>query len=316
MATGFSLVVRRPYLVFVPILVDIWAWYGPGISAGPLIRQWASKLLSAFTAGPLTPEQMLGVNTQVNEAAEALSQWNVLGILSWQVPTYLGLGSVGNAEGYASVSSLATLVFMVIGLALGGVLLGCIFLAPLAQAVREKTLAVPTLVRDLPGLWLRFTAYLGLLIVAGMVIGIPIALIVGLVTAFNPILASLVVLLAIGGAFLVVIYLFLADEAVIVGGAGPLTAIKASFRIVSRQFWSVLGLFLIVSIISLGLDLVWSRVASTAVGIWGAIIGSAFIATGLAASVMIYYWGRRPSVAGTALSHTENPGLGASEKDG
>jgi hypothetical protein len=136
------------------------------------------------------------------------------------------------------------------------------------------------------------------------------------VTAFNPILASLVVLLAIGGALLVVIYLFLADEAVIVGGAGPLTAIKASFRIVSRQFWSVLGLFLIVSIISLGLDLVWSRVASTAVGIWGAIIGSAFIATGLAASVMIYYWGRRPSVAGTALSHTENPGLGASEKDG
>lgn len=316
MATGFALVVRRPYLVFVPILVDIWAWHGPGISAGPLIRQWASQFLSALSTSPLTPEQMLGVNTQVNEAAEALSQWNLLGVLGWQVPTYLGLGSAGNAEAYASVSSLAVLIFMLLGLALVGVLLGCIFLGPLGQAVRERALDVPTLIRDLPGLWLRFTAYLGLLVVAGMVIGIPVALIVGLVTAFNPILASLVVLLAIGGVFLVIIYLFLADEAVIVGGAGPRAAIKESFRIVSRHFWSVLGLFLLVSIVSLGLDLVWGRVASTAIGSWGAIIGSAFIATGLAASVMIYYWGRRPSVAGTALSQTENPGLSASEKDG
>ena len=316
LTTGFTLVVRRPYLILVPILADILAWHGPGISVAPVVHQWSSRLLSSLTAAPLTPDQVLGVNAQVNDAAEALSQWNLLGVLSWQVPSFLGLGSVDTAGAYTSVSSLGSLLLLLLALALGGVLIGCLFMGPLGQVVREKALDLPSLVRGLPSLWLRFTGYLGLLIVAGMVVGIPTLLVIGLATAINPVIASLVVLLAIGAVFLAIIYLFLADEAVVVGGAGPLGAIKESFHITRRQFWPVLGLFLLVSVISLGLDLVWSRVASTTVGIWGAIIGSAFIATGLAASVMVYYWGRRPSVAGAALSQAENPGLTASTKDG
>lgn len=316
LASGFSLVVRRPYLIVVPVLLDILAWKGPGISAGPVIQRASSWFLATVAAGALSPDQLLEANAEISALADTLSRWNVLGVLGWQVPNFLGLGSVDTPAAYVSISSLGSLVPLLLALALGGTLLGCLFLGPLGRVVRGIALDLPTFVRHLPGLWARFTAYLGLLILLGVTLGIPALLLTGLAMAFSPAAVALVMLLAIGGAFLLAVYLFLGDEAVIVGGVGPVRAIRESLRIATRHFWSVVGLFLLVTLISQGLDIIWRRIAPTTIGMWSAIIGSAFISTGLAASVMVYYWGRRPSVSEVALPREHDPGRSTSAKDG
>ena len=316
LTTGFSLVFRRPYLILVPFLVDLLVSAGPGLSVGPLVQAAVARIMSALASGPLSPDQLLDINAQVTQATDAVASWNLLGILGWQVPNLLGLGTVDISGPHVVVASYTGLVPLLLGLALGGVLIACLFLGPLGQVVRARGLHLPSLAPKLTGLWLRLTGYLGLVIVLAFALGTAALLVTALVTAISPVVASLVVLLAIGGGILAAIYLFLGDEAVVVGDAGPVRAIKESVSIALRHFWSVVGLFLLVNLLSQGLGLVWRHLGSGQAGLWIAMAGNAFVATGLVASVMVYYWGRRPIVSEPALSPIRNPGLSASKRDG
>ena len=317
LATGFAIIMRRPYLILVPILVDLLVWRGPGISATPVLQQVGSWFLSAAgaTGYASDPDTLLMINQQVSQTTETVGQRNLLGILGWQDPKFLGKGLVDLEGSYLALNAMWALFLMLLVLAVTGVLVGCLFLVPLGMLARGDSIDWPRMLRSLPGAWLRFTGYLAALVGLGVVIGLPVMVVVGLLAAFVPLLAPLLLLAVAGGVFLITIYLFLGDEAVIVGGARPLAAMKESYRIASRHFWSVLGLFLLVAVISQGLDLVWRRVATSTAGMWGGAVGNAFIATGLAASVMVYYWGRRPIAARGPLPQAADRGLGASGKD-
>ena len=316
MTTGFSLVFRRPYLIIVPFLVDLLVSARLGLSAEPLVQSAVARIMSALASGPLSPDQLLDINAQVTQVTDAVASWNLLGILGWQVPNFLGLGSVDTSGPHIVIASYASLVPLLLALALGGVLIACLFLGPLGQVVRTRTLNLSTFAPRLAGLWLRLTGYLGLVILLALALGIAALLVIALVTAISPAVASLLILLAIGAGLLAAIYLFLGDEAVVVGDAGPVRALKESVSIALRHFWSVLGLFLLVNVLSQGLGLVWRALGSSQTGLWIAMAGNAFIATGLVASVMVYYWGRRPIVSEPALSPIENSGLSASKRDG
>lgn len=316
LATGFSLVLRRPYLIIVPFLVDLLVWAGPALSVEPLVYSAAARITSALASGPLSPDQLLTINAQVTQVADAVASWNLLGVLGWQVPNLLSMGTVDTAASQVTIDSYGGLLPLLLALALGGVLIACLFLAPLGQLVRSGSLYPADFASGLVGLWLRFTGYLAVVLLLALALGAAALLVLVLVSAISPLLASLVVLLAIGGGVLMAVYLFLGDEAVVVGGSGPLGAIKESVAIAFRHFWSVVGLFLLVNLLSQGLGLVWRSLASSQAGLWIAMAGNAFVATGLVASVMVYYWGRRPIVSEPVLSPIRNPGLSASMRDG
>lgn len=61
-----------------------------------------------------------------------------------------------------------------------------------------------------------------------------------------------------------------------------------------RHFWSVFGFFVLVNIISFGVELLLVRIASLPLGLLVAVAVNAYLATGLTAAIMVYYWERRP----------------------
>jgi hypothetical protein len=313
LSTGFGFVVRRPYFVLVPILVDVLVWKAPAVTAGPLVERLGGRILDIASASVASPDDLLGLNTQVTAFVDAIGNWNLVGVLGWQVPTFFGVGAGG--AGGVSLSSMASIVLLLFALALLGVLVGCAFLMPLAWLARGEQIDVPQLFQDLPRVWMRLAGYLGLLVLIGVVVGGLALLLFGLTTMFSPALASLVLLAALVVGILAFVYLFLGDEAVVVGGASPVRAIRESVAIARAHLWSVVGFFIISMVISQGLDLIWRRLAATEAGTWASLICSAAIATGLAASVMVYYWGRRPLVSVTKLPQEQNPGLTMGTRD-
>jgi len=297
LSAGFTLVARRPYLLAVPILMDALAWGGPRLTAAPVMDRLAQRVLSATAQAPIPPDQLLDLHDQVEQIAATAGRWNVLDVLAWQAPNMLSASATDGPGPSVSVSSLGVLLLLLLGLACAAVLVGCVFFAPIASAVRTGSVRGSLEPARLTRLWGRYISYVALLIgiVAGL--GIVAALLAGIGSLLSGGLVAIVVLLAVGVGIVLSIYLFLAEEAILVGGAGPLEAVRQSFAVVSRHFWSVVGLLALVYLITLGLGLVWDKVSTTTPGLIGASIGNAFIATGLAASVMIYYWERYKSIS-------------------
>ena len=299
LSAGFTLVARRPYLLAVPLLMDALAWGGPRLSAAPVLDRVAQRVLSATAKAPIPPDQLLDLHSQVEQIAASAGRWNVLEVLAWQAPNLLSASAASGPGQSVSISSLGGLLLLLLGLACGAVLVGCVFFAPIASAVRTGTVRGSLEPMRLARLWVRYVSYVALLIGIVVALGFVVLLLAGIASLLGAGVIAIVVLLAVAAGILLSIYLFLAEEAILVGGAGPLEAVRQSFLVVSRHFWSVVGLLALVYLITLGLGLVWGRVSTTTPGLIGASIGNAFIATGLSASVMIYYWERYKSISGS-----------------
>jgi hypothetical protein len=75
----------------------------------------------------------------------------------------------------------------------------------------------------------------------------------------------------------------------VVGEQGPLRAIYTSFNVVRRNFWGTLGFLVISLVISLGSGVIWHRLVGTTIGLVVAIVGSAYIGSGLLAARMAFF---------------------------
>ncbi|MSQ40701.1 MAG: hypothetical protein EXR55_03375 [Dehalococcoidia bacterium] len=222
---------------------------------------------------------------------EVLQGANLLGVLGWQVPTFLHpLSGQGFSQGdLFSVSSWGQGFLVVVALALASVLVACLYLGALAQGAQEQPWQPRLLLSQAPRYWGRLTAYLALLTGVVLVAVPVIGSVWILLQAVAPVLGSLFLALALSGWLVVSISLYLTKPAIFLEGLGGLAALRRSIALARRHFWSVLGLFLLLNLISLGVGLLLVRVATLPWGLLLAIMGNAYLATGLSAAVMVYY---------------------------
>jgi hypothetical protein len=170
--------------------------------------------------------------------------------------------------------------------------LGALYLLPLASTVKN----------DAPRHTGRVVARV--LGVAAIVLGTLFA--VSLVVL---VLASVLSLLAEPLAmFVVVVWLAIATwfafatsfsfDAVVIDGLNSLRAVWRSFVVVQRALWGALGLWLITTLVVLGFDVIWSTLAGGgSIGLVLAIVGSAYITTGLAAAHLVFFRNRSTQLA-------------------
>ena len=100
-------------------------------------------------------------------------------------------------------------------------------------------------------------------------------------------LMALELLFVVG--FWVNIYIGFYREAIVIHDQGPLRAIYTSFNVVRRNFWGTLGFLALSLIISLGSGVIWFRLVGSTVGLIVAMIGSAYIGSGLLAARMAFF---------------------------
>jgi hypothetical protein len=277
---------EQPWIIVIPILLDLFFLFGPRVSIAPLVSQIVTRpaFIRAFGADATGPA--------ITFAEEA----NLLGLLSpasvtlptivpiLQQPLKIARGS------YMFLDSAAGAILLGLVALVVGSLLGCIYRAILAQQARDGELSLLRLPIESFVAWYRLVTLAVLLFVSMVIVVFPlafIAAIASLVTATaTAVLTAIVVTLALA----VQLYLFFAPEAIFISRVGPIQAIRRSIAVVHASVWSALTLAILITVILVGMGQIWIALAGQAS--WGlalGIVGNAYIASGLVAASMLFY---------------------------
>lgn len=292
LSAGFDLVRRKPWLIVLPVVLDIALWIAPKLSVGGLMQSLVEKAVrQAGNYAGAAPS--LQETTQA--AAEAAAGFNLGSLL---VSGYLNVPGLiissdrnpfGLVRPIIEVAGLPSLLAWVAGLSLGSLVLGTLYLAPIAAGAREGGESWRDIVRSLPQDFLRLVGGLLLTVAILAFISLPMALTLGLLGLVSQGLASLAIGFALVAVLWVIIYLAFVPEAILLGRDGVLQAVGHSINIVRLNFWPTLGLLLLANVIISGLALVWEHLTVSTLGALAAIVGNAFVGTGLTAAVFIFY---------------------------
>lgn len=287
---GYGLVTRRPWLLVVPVLLDLFLWFGPRLPAPQLLDQLAT-----------TNDQVGEVNRQILVGQRLIGpDSDLFALLASQVPSMLVhlRPDQPSLQVARPVLQLGDMVLAGLGLlmAIGSLWLAMLYWVPIAQVVRGERLAPLELGRRAGRAGLVLLVLSLMLMVVGLAIGIPIAIVIGVaaLAGYQPIVALLTAIVLVGFIWLAIHLAFTVD-AIVISQAGPVRAVRYSLAVVRSYFWATVGLIILSRVIAAGLSgIVFVALASTTVGVPIAIVANAYITTGLVAAGMIFYRDRSP----------------------
>jgi hypothetical protein len=300
LSAGFEQINRIPWILGLPIIVDLFLWLVPGISAAPVIHRLTSRALEVYhgvTASGLDPTAVDQARQSLGELDTASASFNVLSLLVLNVAAVPSImpSSLTGAVAQEINSGLLLAVVVLLALVVGG-LLGCLYLGAIAQQVRDKRFDPLVLIRRV---WFYWLSVIGFILLAGfciVAVSIPVGIIVGLAQFAAPGLGGALWSVALTfvqiAGVLFMIYLFFLVYAIVVSEVGPVRAAISSARVVANNFWTSVGFIVLYYVISLGMQVVWTALSASVIGTAAAIAGNAYIASGLAAASMLYYSSR------------------------
>ena len=316
LTTGFRVVGRRAWLLVLPVLVDLWLLFGPRLSiqtvVNDMLRLWSPDTLPANLALSAEPYRQL-----LEQAGSSFNLWWLLdNSLTWlqtvapRLSPLLDVGILATRD----VSWLALLfwtpLILVLGLGLGSAFLTTI--ASQMQAGTTDSSADEQNSQDKKSwsFWLRRGLRTwGVVLVYGVILLALITVVVFVMSlALTPImlitpqlasaLAALLALVIIWAGLWIYLILYFVVAALVLDGSGLVDSLRRSFRVVTRNFWSSLGLVILTAVILTGFGLIWQRVAVLSpVGIAVAIGGNAVLLTGLTAARLAFYRDRYAALA-------------------
>jgi hypothetical protein len=298
-SAGFRVVQRHPWLIILPLLVDIWLWLGPHLSISQivelLLKTWpTAELPSDISQMVIASQEMLrDIGQQFNLF------WLVSNSLTWFNVLLPGL--VAPARFAAAMQpqqvQLAT-VWIAAPLALAaGLGLGSAFIISVTAQMQPATGSAGFWLRRGLRVWgltaLYALALSGMLLAVLMISSLGLSFLLLLAPSLATPLASLGVLL--GGWVLIWFYLILyfVVAALAWDGATLRQAVWYSANVVGRNFWSTLGLIVLITVILGGFQFIWQRLAQ--IGPWLVIVciaGNAFLLTGLTAARLVFFQDR------------------------
>jgi hypothetical protein len=289
LSSGFELIWQNPWILLIPIALDLFLWLGPQINAQPLFQR-TSALLTAAVPATAPDETMQTVQMLQDTLQTAGGSINLLGVLATGMPTVIGLQppEANVARARWVVGDGGVLLGWVALLGLGGVLIMGGYLEMTARPVRNEVGARPFIPR-----WLRACADVIVLVILVMVglmtLMIPVTVVAGVLNIASQGLGSFV---ALGGMMLIfwaMLYLVFAIPAIFVSRVNALQALLNSISVFRFDFWSAIGLVLIVYLVRTGFTFIWQFFGDNPWGVVFDVIANAFLSSGLIAATMIFY---------------------------
>ncbi|NJK81428.1 MAG: hypothetical protein HC914_16690 [Chloroflexaceae bacterium] len=285
LSAGYTAVNRRGWVLLFPIILDLYLWFGARLSFAPImgaIRNEIAFLADFVTRSPQQREAL--VITIINaDMRQFLAWFNLVPLLG---PDTLRMLPAGQAV--LTLNDPLSIVFSVALINVVALILSSIFFTLLARSVtgRFGHTAYPRY------LWHALQGIAGYLIILfGFLLGIglPFAMLLALVSQALPALTAYVLVFGFLIGFWIMVYTGFAVEAVLISEVNTLQAILYSIRLVQRNFWSAMGLLMLTILITTGLSFLWADLIQ---GFWGvlvAVLGSAYISSGLVAARMVFY---------------------------
>jgi hypothetical protein len=285
---GFETILSRPLLMVPPVFLDLYLWLGVHVTSEPLMVQIGKWLRSREFVGG-------GAASAVEERGISnIGELAVLWMPTLRMPSFLTTLATDidyRLEGWRPALSLpwwgiaiAGLILLIVGLVIGSEYLLALAAATAEPGTRRRKPGQHTLrgVVRLAG-WYALVAGLGLLITWPILAGYAASALYGGGASF-----WLVLLLVIPVSWAFVLFFF-SVQAMFVDQTGPLPALRSSYRVVRSDSWSSLGLIIAYFLVVVGFPPVWRIFVSEPIGLVVAILGHAFIGTGMIAATMVFY---------------------------
>ena len=292
LASGFDLVTRCPELMLLPILLDVFLWLGPRLSAYPLFIALMDAMSSpdmVEALGPTSAPQVEALRNLLDQAGRAFN------LFWWLSPTLLGVPGLmvgvpvpqapGGLPHVWAISNGLIYFALFLGLSIAGLALSAVYWGMLASRVRQA----PPSLGQMTGLWWGLCKISILLTLLGLAIGLPITFVMTLAMLFSPLVAQVVALLGISAAIWVLFYLAFTVHGIALRDVPVLQSMRASILLMRHQFPSTVGLILVALAIYIGLGFVWNIPPSDSWVRAAGILGHAFVATGLLTATALYY---------------------------
>jgi len=302
---GFEVVGRHLWLIILPVLLDLFLWLGPRLSAAPLFKRLAAYLV----AQPMPDPTMA---PQVEQAVQLLEQtgerFNLFALLAavplLDVPSLLArrvpemMTPLGESPELLITGVLALMAWVAVLIPAGPVL-GFVYLNSLARRVRAARIAegknkvgaagrvfeTSSVTRKLISMFLFITG----LLMAGMLLAPLWSLMVGIVLMVAPPIGFLVWILSVAFGGYLALHLMFVVHGVLLGERGLFRATVESFMLIQTQFSSAVALVLLVLVIYEGLGFIWSLPSDGSWTLVVGILGNGCIATGLTAATFVFY---------------------------
>jgi hypothetical protein len=283
-AEGVSAVVARPWIMVIPLLLDLYYLLGWRITLGPALER-----LGGWAAG-----WSWSGGERIDRVLSEAGALDLAGVFGLVVPTFLGgvdrdgMYDPVSRSGLSIEHGIAAVIVLAMFLTLAA-LLYAVFGVWLADIGLERERSWKDRVRMVPDTAARI---LGLaFLIAGLLalLSLPVVLAWAAASVAGVELQGLLlsVLTLIGLA--VIVFCYFAPEALFVTNAGPAEALRLSARVVKRSGWATLGFILATTIISWGLSDVWERMATNLPGMLLALAGNAFVGCSLAIAAVRFF---------------------------
>ncbi len=289
LTSGFELIWMNPWILLVPIALDLFLWLGPQINAKPLFQQ-VLVLLELAVPANAPVDTLQNIEMLENILKTTGDSANVLGVLAAGMPTVIGIAppTATTPRAVFVVSDSIVLLGWLALLGLLGVLIMSGYLEMTARPVRNETDARTFLAR-----WLRSFVdliLLALLVAVGLfALMLPVAIVAGALSVASQAIGSFLLLGGMMLIFWAMLYLVFAVPAIFVSRVNAAQALLNSISVFRFDFWSAIGLVFIVYLVRSGFTFVWQFFDDNAWGVVFDVIANAFLSSGLLAAIMIFY---------------------------
>lgn len=304
LTAGFRLVWRRPWLILLPVLVDVLLWLGPQLSVRPLM----DVMVEIMRASGIPADAAQGLMVSPEMLQDMTTGFNLLWLLSnsltWfnvLVPGLVEPARLGLATAPIDIP-LASLPVVALLLAVAGLGLGSAFLTSIVSQLEGPGGLAPSSLRRWLHTWGWVLVYglllLAMFMVSTFVLSLGISLLLLLVPGLANVFGTLAVLTGtwiLVGLFLL---LYFVAAAMASDGVGLGQAMRRSLAVVMQNFWSTVGLIVLTGMILVGFQVIFQRLAQAGpVAIIMSILANAVLLTGLTAARLIFYRDRLLRIA-------------------
>jgi len=292
---GFNIVSSRIALILLPVLLDVFLWFGPRLSIGKWYSAVLTDGINLLKQNGFPSQDLAVYNSNIPIIVDFFEKLNWL---SWirtlpvGIPALMinlpGQFPVPTPLGMQSVIQLPS--FLVV---LGSIML-LNFIGWLGGGLYFRLVAGASLGAEEAGIgFMRAFAQTILLSIiwgiGSVIIILPLVLMIGLLGALNALLAEVTFFIILFLMFWLIVPLFFMPHGIFVRKQNAFVSILSSLRM-SRFTLPTSSMFVLSAfLLSRGLSYLWTVPASDSWLLFVGIAGHAFISTALLAASFVYY---------------------------
>jgi len=293
---GFDVVSSHVWLIFLPIVLDVFLWLGPRLSVGDLYASVVSSTLEIMRTRPFPVQDMQTFAESTTTVADFLNKFNWLSwvrtfpvgissIEAFGLPKELPLQTPLGLQDVVQASSLIHWLGWTILFCLAGWVLGSLYFRWVSMTALGEEEAGISPVRAIIQ-----TIVLSVIWIAGlMIVILPISFVLGLLALISPALSNGVLFVLLILSYWLIVPLFFMPHGIFARKQNALYSMITSLRM-SRFTLPTSGMFVFcVFLLTRGLDYLWKVPENDSWMTLVGIAGHAFITTALLAASFVYY---------------------------